>query len=130
MTTLTFIHVLLSLIGIVSGFVVTFGLLRAKRWNGWNARFLATTVATSATGFMFPVHKFLPSHAVGIVSLVVLAIAIFALYLRRLAGGWRRTYAITAVIALYLRCFCFGCAVVHESASTEGACAHAIGSAV
>jgi hypothetical protein len=68
MTILTLIHVLLSLVGIVSGFVVVFGLLTAKGWNGWNALFLATTAATSVTGFMFPVHKFLPSHGVGIVS--------------------------------------------------------------
>jgi len=67
--------------------------------------FLATTVATSVTGFGFPVEHFLPSHAVGIISLVALAIAILALYAKHLAGGWRRTYVITAVLALYLNCF-------------------------
>jgi hypothetical protein len=105
MTSLTFVHVLLSLIGIFSGFVVAFGLLRAKRLDGWTALFLATTVATSVTGFLFPFHKFLPSHGVGIVSLVVLSIAILARYVRRLAGAWRRTYVITAVIALYFNLF-------------------------
>lgn len=105
MTTLTLVHVVLSLIGIFSGFVVAFGLLRAKRLDGWTALFLVTTAATSATGFLFPFHRFLPSHGVGIVSLIVLSIAIFARYVRRLAGAWRRTYVITAVIALYFNLF-------------------------
>jgi hypothetical protein len=105
MTTLTFVHVLLSLVGIFSGFVVAYGLLKAKRLDGWTALFLATTLATSATGFLFPFHKFLPSHGVGIVSLLILAIAIYARYGRHLAGAWRRTYAVTAVIALYLNVF-------------------------
>ena len=105
MTTFTFVHVLLSLIGIFSGFVVVFGLLVAKRLDGWTTLFLASTVLTSVTGFLFPFHGFLPSHGVGILSLLALAIAIFARYGRRLTGLWRRTYAITAVIALYLNVF-------------------------
>jgi len=105
MTTFTFAHVALSLIGIFSGFVVVFGLLAAKRLDGWTALFLVTTVLTSVTGFFFPFHKFLPSHGVGIVSLIVLAIAIFARYVRQLGGAWRRTYVITAIIALYLNVF-------------------------
>jgi hypothetical protein len=105
MSTFTLVHVVLSLIGILSGFVVVFGMLAGKRLGGCTALFLASTVATSVTGFFFPFHKFLPSHGVGIVSLVVLAIAIVALYAKHLAGGWRRTYVITAVIALYLNVF-------------------------
>jgi len=101
----TFIHVLLSLAGILAGFVVVFGFLTAKRLDGWTAVFLSTTVLTSVTGFLFPVHKFMPSHAVGIISLIALAIAIFARYFRRLAGSWRRSYVITGVIALYLNVF-------------------------
>ena len=101
----TFFHVLLSLVAIGSGLVAVYGLLASKRFDGWTALFLATTVATSVTGFFFPFHQFLPSHAVGIVSLIVLAIAILARYRFRLAGGWRRTYVITAVLALYLNCF-------------------------
>jgi hypothetical protein len=101
----TLFHVILSLIGIASGFVVVFGLLGSKRLDGWTAWFLITTAATSLTGFLFPVHGFLPSHGVGIVSLVVLVIAIAARYRFDLAGGWRRTYAITAVLALYLNFF-------------------------
>ena len=105
MTILTFVHVLLSLIGIFAGFVVAFGLLTAKRLNGWTGVFIWSTVATSVTGFLFPFHRFLPSHAIGIISLIVLAIAIYALYGLHLAGAWRRVYAITAMIALYLNVF-------------------------
>src|SRR5467141_500358 len=101
----TLFHVALSLVGILSGFVVVAGFLTTKRSNGWTALFLATTVLTSLTGFLFPFHRFLPSHAVGIVSLLVLAVTIPALYVFHLAGPWRRTYVIGAVIALYLNVF-------------------------
>jgi hypothetical protein len=101
----TLFHVVLSLVGIGAGFVVAYALLTSQRYDGWTKLFLITTAATSATGFLFPVHKFLPSHAVGIVSLVILAIATLARYRFGLAGGWRRTYAITAVIALYFNVF-------------------------
>jgi hypothetical protein len=102
-TILTFMHVLLSLIGIFTGLVVTFGLLTAKQLNGWTGVFIRSTVATSVTGFLFPFHKLLPSHA-GAVSLLVLAIAIYALYGGNLAGVWRKTYAINAVIVLHFEC--------------------------
>jgi hypothetical protein len=105
MTAFTFVHVLLSLIGIFSGFVVVFGMLAAKRLDGWTALFLLTTVLTSVTGFLFPFHKFLPSHGVGIVSMFALVIALFARYGRKLAGAWRRTYVLSAVISLYLNVF-------------------------
>ena len=105
MTTFTFVHVVLSLIGIFSGFVVVFALLAGKRLDGWTALFLVSTVATSVTGFLFPFHRFLPSHGVGILSLLMLAIAILARYALQLAGAWRRIYAVTAVISLYLNVF-------------------------
>ena len=105
MTTLTLVHVAISLVAILSGVVVALGLLTARRLDGWTALFLVTTIATSVTGFFFPFKGFTPGDAVGIISLVVLAIAIFARYRRDLAGGWRRTYAISAVIALYLNVF-------------------------
>jgi len=101
----TSIHVLISLLGIFSGFVVLFELLAGKRLNDWTALFLTTTVATSATGFFFPVHHFMPSHAVGIISLVVLALAIYARYARGLAGVWGKIYVVGAVMALYLNVF-------------------------
>src|SRR5258706_1744301 len=101
----TFAHVLISLVGILSGFVVLFGLLTAKRLEGWTAIFLVTTVATSVTGFGFPVDAILPSHIVGIISLVVLAVAIIARYAFRFAGPLRAGYVIGAGIALYLNVF-------------------------
>jgi hypothetical protein len=101
-STYTFLHVLLSLVGIGSGLVVLFGLLTGKRLGGWTALFLVTTAATSLTGFGFPFDHLLPSHKVGIISLIVLAVAILARYGFRLAGGWRPTYVIAAVVALYL----------------------------
>jgi len=106
MAALTLVHVLISLVGIVSGFVVVFGLLAAKRLNRWTAIFLITTVLTSVTGFLFfPFHKLLPSHIVGTISLLVLAVAIFARYARRLAGAWRSVYVVTATLALYFNVF-------------------------
>jgi hypothetical protein len=98
-------HVIVSLIGIVSGIVVLVGMLSAQRMAGLTAVFLATTALTSVTGFFLPTEHLLPSHVVGIISLVVLAIALVALYLRRLAGAWRWIYVVTAVIALYFNCF-------------------------
>ena len=105
MKTFTLVHVVISLVGILSGFIVLFGMLTAKRLNGWTALFLATTVATSVTGFFFPFHGITPGIVVGIISLVVLAVAIFARYARNLAGAWRNTYVISAVLALYLNVF-------------------------
>ena len=107
MTTFTLVHVVLSLVGIGSGFVIVFGLIAAKQLKGWTALFLATTVATSLTGFLFPFHKLLPSHVVGIVSLVVLTVAILARYLRHLTGAWRWIYAVNVVVGLYLNFFVF-----------------------
>ena len=103
--TLTIVHTAISLIGIVSGVVVMFGLLGGKQRDKWTALFLLTTVLTSVTGFLFPFDHLLPSHKVGIISLVVLALAIPARYFFHLAGGWRRTYVLTAVLALYLNVF-------------------------
>ena len=104
-STYTLVHVLLSLVGIASGLVVVFGLLTGKRLDGWTALFLATTVATSLTGFGFPFDHLLPSHKVGIISLVLLAFAILARYAFHLRGVWRRIYVTTAVAALYLNVF-------------------------
>lgn len=101
----TFVHVLLSLTGIGTGLIVVIGLLTGKRLDGWTALFLATTVATSVTGFLFPFHELLPSHKVGILSLIVLAVVILARYAFHLAGVWRRIYVIGAGTALYLNVF-------------------------
>ena len=105
LATYTVIHVVISLVGIASGLMVVLGMLVGKRLNGWTELFLATTVATSVTGFGFPFDHLLPSHIVGGISLVVLAVALFAVYGRQLAGVWRRIYVISAVMALYLNVF-------------------------
>ena len=104
-STFTLVHVLLSLVGIVAGLVVMFGLIAGKRLDGWTVVFLATTVATSVTGFGFPFDHLLPSHKVGIVSLLVLPVAIVARYAFHMAGAWRRIYVISAAVALYLNIF-------------------------
>ena len=105
LTTLTLLHVIISLIGIVAGFVVMFGLLGSNRMPGMTAIFLLFTILTSATGFLFPFTKLLPSHMVGILSLVLLAIACLALYGMKLAGAWRWIYVVTAMVSLYLNVF-------------------------
>src|SRR5438876_11981395 len=99
--TYTLIHVLISLVGIGSGFVVMYGLLGGKRLDRWTAVFLTSTVLTSVTGFGFPFDHITPAIKLGILSLVVLTIAIVARYAFHLAGAWRRTYVISAAIALY-----------------------------
>jgi hypothetical protein len=101
----TLFHVILSLVGIGSGFVVAFGFLTSKRLDGWATLFLSTTVATSVTGFLFPFHGVTRGIVLGVLSLIALAFAILARYRYRLAAGWRRTYVIGSVIALYLNVF-------------------------
>jgi hypothetical protein len=103
--TYTFSHVLISLIGIGSGLIVMFGFLTGKRFDGLTVVFLLTTVLTSVTGFGFPFDHLLPSHKDGILSLLVLAVAIPARYVFHLAGSWRWIYVIGASIALYLNVF-------------------------
>jgi hypothetical protein len=104
-STFTLVHVVLSLMGIFSGLIVLFGMLGARRLDGWTALFLVTTVLTSATGFLFPSTSFTPAQVVGAISLVVLAVAIVALYVCRLAGAWRWIYVAGVVLALYLNAF-------------------------
>jgi hypothetical protein len=105
LSTFTTVHVIISLIAIVSGIIVMFGLLGSKRMPGMTAIFLLFTILTSATGFLFPFEKLLPSHMVGILSLVLLLIACFALYAMKLSGAWRWIYVVTAMTALYLNIF-------------------------
>jgi hypothetical protein len=100
-------HVILSLIGILSGFLVAFGLLTSRRLEGWTAVFLSSTLLTSVTGFFFPFHGITPGLVIGVVSLILLALAILGRNSRNLEGGWRKTYAITSMIAPYLNFFIF-----------------------
>jgi hypothetical protein len=101
----TLVHVALSLVGIVTGFIVLRGMFAAERMPGWTAVFLATTVLTSVTAFCFPTASFDPPKVVGVVSLVALAVALVGLYGQHLAGAWRWVYVAGAVLALYLNCF-------------------------
>jgi hypothetical protein len=101
----TGIHVLLSLAGIVTGFIVMFGMIGGKRLPSWTAWFFVTNILTDVTGFLFPFKGITPAIILGVLSLVVLAVAIIGYYLKRLAGGWRARYVITAAIALYFNVF-------------------------
>jgi hypothetical protein len=101
----TTLHVIISLIAIISGIIVMFGLLGSNPMPGLTAIFLLFTILTSATGFLFPFEKLLPSHMIGILSLVLLAIACIALYAMKLSGPWRWIYVVTAMISLYLNVF-------------------------
>ena len=101
----TLIHVIISLMAIVSGFVLVAGFVASRRLDGWTALFLVTTAATSATGFFFPVHHLMPSHVLGIISLLVLPVAIVARYRRRLVSSWRWAYVVASMVLLYLNVF-------------------------
>ena len=101
----TIIRVLISLVGIFTGLIVLFGMLEGKRLDSWTKWFLITTVLTSVTGFFFPFRSFTPAIGLGILSLLVLAVAIYARYPRELAGHWRWIYVVTAVVAVYFNVF-------------------------
>jgi hypothetical protein len=101
----TLVHVLISIVAIGAGFGVLYGLLNGPFNGPWTATFLFFTVLTNVTGLMFPFNGFLPSHAFAILSLILLAVAIFALYVKHLAGPWRTTYVVTAMLSLYLNVF-------------------------
>ena len=103
--TYTLIHVAISLVGIVAGLIVLFGMLSGNALNGMTSLFLFTTGLTSVTGFGFPFKQLEPPHIVGIITLVVVLLAILARYKFQLAGKWRATYVITAVMALYFNFF-------------------------
>ncbi|MEJ0063140.1 MAG: hypothetical protein WDO70_08045 [Alphaproteobacteria bacterium] len=98
----TLLHVIISLIGILSGGAVLIGMLRSNRAEGWAALFLATTILTSVTGFMFPITKIGPPHIFGAISLPLLAAAVAAFYVYRLKGRWRWIYIVAAMLSLYL----------------------------
>jgi len=101
----TILHTAISLIAIASGLIVLAGMLRARRLPGWTAVFLVTTILTSVTGFMFPISGLTPAIVFGLISIVILVIALAALYLKHLSGAWRWIYVTTALMALYLNVF-------------------------
>jgi hypothetical protein len=101
----TLLHVVISLVAIVAGLIVMFGMLGSRPMPGLTAIFLILTILTNVTGFGFPFEKLLPSHVIAIISLVLLAIACVALYAMGLKGAWRPIYVVTALLALYLNVF-------------------------
>jgi hypothetical protein len=101
----TMVHVIISLVAIAAGLVVMFGMLGSRPQPGLTAVFLLFTILTSVTGFQFPFTELLPSHMIGILSLLLLAIACIALYAMKLAGSWRWIYLLTALLSLYLNVF-------------------------
>lgn len=103
--TFTVIHVLISLVGIVAGVIVAFAMVQGKSVPGWTALALLALILTSVTGFFFNDPTFTPAEGVGVVSLVVLAVAVIALYFFHLTGIWRWIFIVTAMIAIYLDCF-------------------------
>ncbi|MGC1532512.1 MAG: hypothetical protein WA832_17780 [Bradyrhizobium sp.] len=105
LSAVTTLHVVISLVGIVTGLIVLSGLFKSQSMPGMTAIFLITTILTNATGFMFPFEKLLPSHVIAIISLVLLGIACVALYSMKLSGAWRSIYVITAITSLYLNIF-------------------------
>jgi hypothetical protein len=98
-------HVAISLVGIATGLIVFYGLLTGQTFPVWTALFLLTTILTCLTGFPLPPFGFDPPRAIGILTLVLLAIALLALYVFRLAGSWRWIYIVTALASLYLNVF-------------------------
>jgi hypothetical protein len=105
LSTFTLLHVVVSVVGIIAGLVVLGGLVAGARLPGWTALFLVTTTLTSITGFFFPASAITPAHIVGALSLVVLAGSLAARYWMKLERGWRTTYVVTAVVAIYLNTF-------------------------
>jgi hypothetical protein len=101
----TLFHVVITLIAIGSGLVVVGGMFASNRLPDTTALFLLTTVLTSLTGFLFPIHGFTPALGVGIVSCVLLAVALFAYYGKHLTGAWRWIYVVTAIVSLYFNVF-------------------------
>lgn len=103
--TFTLLHVVISLVGIGSGLVVMYGFLASSRLDRWTILFLVSTIATSVTGFLFPIEHLTPGIVIGILSLVLLAVAIGARYGLQMKGAWRATYVVTAALALYFNVF-------------------------
>jgi hypothetical protein len=103
--TFTLVHILISLVGIVSGTLVLIGMLKGEARGQWTVLFLASTILTNLSGFGFPLATLVPSHVTAIISLVVLCIALIALYSFRLEGPWRLIYVVTSMTALYLNVF-------------------------
>jgi hypothetical protein len=99
------LHTLLSVVGIAAGLVVAGGLVAGRRLDGWTGLFLVTTLLTNASGFAFPFVKFMPSHAIGGLSLLILPVVAYALYSKHLSGGWRTVYVTGSLMVLFFNVF-------------------------
>src|SRR4249919_2519022 len=95
----TAFHVAISLFAIFSGFAAWIGIYKSRQQDTLVAAFLLTTAATSITGFFFERDKVLPSHVVGVVALIVLAVTIAARYAFKLRGRWRTVFVAGAVLS-------------------------------
>jgi hypothetical protein len=105
LTPYTLSHVVITLMAIVAGLVVAYGLVTSRRLDGWTLAFLVLTVATSVTGFFFPIHGLTPALVVGVISMILLTIAVAARYQFRLAGAWRWIYVVTVLTSLWFNVF-------------------------
>jgi hypothetical protein len=103
--TFTLLHVLLSVVAILSGLIVMIGMWGAHRLEGWTGVFLTATVLTSVTGFLFHSARFGPPHVIGLISLLLLVLAILARYSYHMTGSWRWIYVLSALLALYFNVF-------------------------
>ena len=101
----TILHVAISLAAIAAGFIVMFGMIANKQLAGWHTFFLVTTILTSVTGFGFPIKGMTPGVAIGLISLVILAIVVYARSAKHLAGWWRPVYVIGATVAFFFNFF-------------------------
>ena len=113
-TTFTLLHVALSVVGLVGGLVVVGGLMAGRHFSGWAGTFLVTTLLTNLSGFGFPFVKLQPSHVLAILSLILIPVVMYALYARHLEAGWRRTYVIGSVVALYFNGFVLVAQLFHR----------------
>ena len=103
--TFTGFHTWLSLVALAAGILLIFDLLTSRAAARLTLLFFVTAIATNVTGFLFPFAGFLPSHGVGILSSLVLLLALLARYGFRLAGPWRAVYAASMVLAVYFLAF-------------------------
>jgi hypothetical protein len=94
----TLVHVVLSLIGILSGFLVLVGMIGRKPSSLWTAIFFITNILTDVTGFLFPFKELTPGIILGILSLVALIAA-------GLARSKRGAYVAAIAVALYFNVF-------------------------
>jgi hypothetical protein len=101
----TALHVAISLVAIGAGLMAVGAMLAGQWLGGWTALFLGFTALTAATGYLFPADAVTPAHAVGVLTLLAVAVAAFALYVRRLERGWRTAYIVAALAALYFNSF-------------------------